>query len=202
MGGGLSERYLQRSEFVLDVVEQILGVADELAVGVEVEAATEGVGGAFVERPNIEFGVRRAALDLVRGELVAPAERVPDAGIIGADGGGAIDGGETLDVLAAAGDQQRRELLQRFDVVGITLQRALRQLQARGDVVRGLAPLCFGEQGAGIVARLAQCNPSTSLSASGSVNTRNEFVRTLPWLPTARDTRVIVSSSGASAMMT
>lgn len=184
------------------MVEQIFGVADELAIGVEVEATVEGVGGAFVERADIEIDLRGAALDLVRGELVAPAERVPDAGIIGAEDGGAIDGGEAFGVLPAAGDQQRRELLKRFDVVGIQLKSALRQLQARGDVVRGLTPLCLGEQSARIFARLAQCNPSTSLSASGSVNTRNEFVRTLPWLPTARDTRVIVSSSGASAMMT
>ena len=138
----------------------------------------------------------------MRGELVAPAERVPDAGIIGAEGDGTIDERKPLRVLPPSRDQQRRKLLQRFDVVGVKLQRASRQIQARSDVMRGLTPLGLGEQSAGFIARLAQCNPSTSLSASGSVNTRNEFVRTLPWLPTARETRVIVSSSGASAMMT
>ena len=93
-------------------------------------------------------------------------------------------------------------MLQRLDVVRVEIERAARERDARGRVVGGLAPLRLGEERAGLVVRVGQCIASTSFSASSSVNTRNEFVRTLPWLLTASDTRVIVSSSGASAMTT
>ena len=49
----LVERRLQRSELVLDVVEQVLGVADELAVGVEVQALAECFGCAFVQGADV-----------------------------------------------------------------------------------------------------------------------------------------------------
>lgn len=65
---------------------------------------------------------------------------------------------------------------------------------------QGLARLTKQIGGAGVERR--QDAPSTSCNASASVNTRNVLVRTFPWLLTARATRVMASSLGASAMTT
>ena len=93
-------------------------------------------------------------------------------------------------------------MLDRFDVLGVKCDRLPCQLDAPGDVVCGMAGLRLGEERARVCLRVAQRMPSMSFNASRSVNTRNELVRTLPWLLTASETRVIVSSSGASAMTT
>lgn len=184
------------------MVEEVFSVADELAFGVEVEAVTEGVGGAVVQRADVESWVGGAAADLVRGELVAPAGGIPDAGVIGTERDGPIDQRKSVGVVAAARDEMRREMLERLDVVGVEFERAPHEINAGRGVVCGLQALRLGEQCARRVVLGGQCSPSTSASASCSVNTRKLFVRTLPWLLTASATRVIVSSSGASAVIT
>lgn len=100
-------------------------------------------------------------------------------------------------------DDDGRDKLERRDEVRLDRQRALGRGKRTGRVVRRLEPLRFLEQVLGarrVVSR--QWIASTMRTASSSVNTRNELVRTLPWLLTASETRVIVSSSGASAITT
>ncbi len=89
-----------------------------------------------------------------------------------------------------------------FDAVRVERQGLARERHARGDVVRRVTGLRLAKELARLVDRVAQRLPSISPSASFSVKTRNEFVRTFPWPLTASATRVIVSSSGASAMTT
>lgn len=184
------------------MIEQIFGIASELTVGAKGKAAAERLGRALVQRLRILLRHGRAAADLVRGELRAPAERIPDAGIATAKRYGALDQREAIDILRAARDEQRRQLFERFDVIGIERECAPRQLDGRDVVVGYLTFACLREEPACLNLSGRQRMPSTSASASASVKTRNEFVRTLPWLLTASDTRVIASSSGASAMTT
>jgi len=184
------------------VVEQILGVSLELALGVQREAAAKAIGGAFVEHAGVEIDAGRAAAgDLVRGELVAPAEGVPQASIVAAGCDCAIEAREPFCILVAPRDQRRAEMFERLRVFGVDLKRTARQRDASGDVACLMACACLLEQCARVV---GWCQPSasTSFNSSCSVNTRNEDVRTLPWLLTDIDTRDIVSSSGASAMTT
>ena len=184
------------------MIEQVFGVALEFTLRVEGEAGAERFGGAFVQVEDARGAFDRTAAELVGGELRAPAECVPEAGVIRTERDGALDGSEALRVAAAAGDEDRREMLERFDAVGIDRERLAREFHARGDVTGGVALLGLGKQGARVVSGAAQCMPSSIVRSSGSVKTRKEFVRTLPWLLTASETRVIVSSSGASAMTT
>lgn len=160
------------------MVEEIFGVADEFAFGVEGEALAERFGGAFVEGSHVQLGAWCAAVEFVCGELGAPTERVPDAGIFGAKCDGPFDESQAFSVLATAGDEMCGHLFEGLDVVGVEIECALRQLDAGGDIVRRLAALRFGEQRAGFVVWERQGSPSTSFSASDSVNTWNVFVRT------------------------
>lgn len=193
----------QVGQFVFDVVEQILGISDKLAVRFEIEASAKRVGGTPVEIPGLQRHLSGwAARDLVRRELVAPAERIPESGVLGPERDRAIDEREAVNVSALPGNQCRRKMLDRLDVVRIEIERLSGECDARRGIVRGLTLLCFGEERPCRRMRVAQCIASTNFSASSSVKTRNEFVRTLPWLLTASETRVIVSSSGASAMTT
>jgi hypothetical protein len=184
------------------VVEQILGVTDELALRVEGKAAAEGISGTLIECFRVELTVYSAPLDLVRRELVAPAGGVPDAGVVRSGRDGAIDEREPISVPAATRDQQCGEVFERFDVRRIEVERLAGQFDARGDVTRRVADECSFEERPRLIVLRGQCSPSTSFRASCSSNTRNELVRTFPWLLTASETRVIVSSSGASAMTT
>lgn len=118
------------------MVEEVCGVISELAIRVEGEAAAERVGGATVERVDVEIDAGDAATDLVRGELVAPADGVPDAGVVRAQSSGAIDEGETLGEMAPACYEKRRHVLERFDVVGVELEGAACEIETRSDVVR------------------------------------------------------------------
>ncbi len=184
------------------MVEEVFGVALELAVRAEGEAGAESFSGALVQVFHGRPVVDGTAAELVRGELSAPAEGVPEAGIIRTEGDGALDCGDAVGVASAAGDEDGCEVLERFDVVGVDLERAMREGHTARDVARGVALLCLGKERAGVVSRAAQCMPSSRERSSASVKTRNELVRTFPWLLTASETRVIVSSSGASAMTT
>lgn len=98
---------------------------------------------------------------------------------------------------SVARDQQRREMLQGLGVIRFERNRRTREVNAAGGIPRGVGCQRFLEQAARFARR--QIVPSIMDNVSASVKTRNEFVRTLPWLLTASDTRVIVSSSGASA---
>jgi len=93
-------------------------------------------------------------------------------------------------------------MLERLDAVRVQSQRLTRECHASCDIASRVALLRAEEQRVRLFAGRRQLSPSTNRNASGSVNTRNEFVRTLPWPLTASDTRVIVSSSGASATTT
>jgi hypothetical protein len=74
------------------VIEQVFGVALQLSVGVQREAAEKALRRALIQRARVEVDAGRAAArDLVRGELVAPAERVPRAGVVGSGSSGAIE---------------------------------------------------------------------------------------------------------------
>jgi hypothetical protein len=185
------------------MVQQILRIAGELAIRVEGEASAKRLGSALVQRPRVGQRIgRTTAPDLVRGELGAPAERVPEAGIAATERDGALDQRETISVLCAPRDEQGRQVLERFDVIGVERERAPRQGNGFRDVMRRMTLAGLREEGACLCLGGRQWMPSTSASASLSVKARNEFVRTLPWPLTASDTRVIVSSSGASAMTT
>jgi hypothetical protein len=125
----------ERSELVLDVVEEILGIVGEFAAGVEGETAAKGVGGAGIERADVELRIRGAAPDLVRGELVAPTDGVPDACVVRSQYGGAVDESQALSVMAAAGYQERRHVLEGLHVIGVELQGTAREIETRSDVV-------------------------------------------------------------------
>lgn len=199
---GAGAELAERRQLVLDVVQQILGVALQLAGRGERQALAKTLGRALVQVARRQrVGAGAAALDLVRGELVAPAERVPQARIFGPGSDSAFDQCHAFFVLRPSRDQRCGEMFERLGEVWVEFDRTPR----RRDRLRGIARLVRCERlivcGAGVVVR-AQVSPSTSFSASFSVNTRNEFVRTLPWLLTASDTRVIDASSGASAITT
>lgn len=184
------------------MVEQVLGIALQLAIGVQIEAAAETFRSTLVEREHIEVDAGRAAArDFVRRELVTPAERVPDARVVFARGGSAIEAVEAVAVLLSSRHQYRAQVFQRFDVIRIDGERASAQRDRLRCVARFMSFECLPEKVARFV-RLRQPIASTSFNSSSSVNTRNEAVRTLPWLLTDIDTRDIVSSSGASAMTT
>ncbi len=182
------------------MIQQILRVTLEFAIRVQRETLPEPGFGALVQRARIKrHACRTAPLDLVRGELVAPAQRVPETSVILARGNCALDQVETLGVLLPARDQYRRQMLERFRVVRVDGDRASCQFDRARRVAGRVRSQSIGVQRARLVVRRRYRMPSTSCNASCSVKTRNEFVRTLPWLLTASDTRVIVSSSGASA---
>lgn len=184
------------------MVQEILCVADELALWFEREAAAEGVGRLLVQRTGVDRRCLRTPSRLVRGELAEPPERVPQSRIIGSRVDGALDERQSFIVHASARDEQRAQVFERFD------ERWIEEDRLSGEIDRrlGVATLMRRErrfkQALRFRVRRRQRMPSTSASASCSVNTRNVFVRTLPWLLTASETRVIVSSSGASAMTT
>lgn len=199
-----AERYHSRRlapQLVLDVVEQVLRVADELALRVKGKTGTEALSGTFVQRLCVCF-VARPPARFMRSELIQPSERIPEAGVVGADGDGALDQVQALAIAAAAGDERGGEVFDRFDVGGIEFEGAPGEFGGGGVVVLRLALLRLSQQVVRFGARVAQRSPSISCNASGSLKTRNEFVRTFPWLLTAREMRVIVSSSGASAITT
>ena len=80
-------------------VKDVLDVAAQLRVRVEGEGAAEDVGGGGVEGGGVlRDGLVRLALarvfEGVRGELAAPAERVEDRGVAGAERDGALQCGE------------------------------------------------------------------------------------------------------------
>jgi hypothetical protein len=93
-------------------------------------------------------------------------------------------------------------MLERLDIVRVDGDGASCEFDAARNVAGRMQPPRLLEDRPRLGARVAQRTPSISLSVSSSLKTRKEFVRTLPWLLTASDTRVIVSSSGASAMTT
>ncbi len=93
-------------------------------------------------------------------------------------------------------------MFERLDVLRIEFERLAGEFDARGDVTRRVVTERAFEERSRFIVRRSQRSPSTSFRASCSLNTRNELVRTFPWLLTASATRAIVSSSGASAMTT
>ena len=183
------------------MIEQVLRIALKFAIGLQRQTLPEARRGALVQLANVHVRASRAAGDLVRGELVAPTQRVPDAGIVGSHRGRALETREAFAVLTAPRDQRRAKVLQRLDVVRIDGQRSARQFDAACDIACFVTRARLVEQGPRLV-RCRQPSASTSLSSSCSVNTRNEAVRTLPWLLTDIETRDMVSSSGASAITT
>ena len=152
---------LHRPEFVFDVVEEIFSVVDEFAFGVEGETLAERCGSAFVQRVNVELRARCATVEFVGGEFGAPAERVPNAGVLRPESGCSFDEREPFGVLATAGDEVRGHVLERFDIVGIEIERALHQLDARGDIVGRLEALRLGEKRTGFVWCVRQCGSSS-----------------------------------------
>lgn len=103
------------------MVEQIRRVAFELAVRLQREAPAKALRGALVQiarrrRIVAERRRPRAPSQLVRGELVAPAQRVPETGVIIARCGRALDQREPFSILLAPRNQQRRQVLQRLGV--------------------------------------------------------------------------------------
>ncbi len=183
------------------MIEEVRGVIGELARGVQRQARPESIRRTFVENAGVHAALGRAAPLLVSGELAAPAKGVPDAGVIGAQLGRALDEGQAFVETPPAGDVDHGEMFECFDVIRIERECPQRQRFACGEIVGALPELRLTEEFAGVLAG-RQRIPSTSPSASCSVKTRNELVRTLPWPLTASATRVIVSSSGASAMTT
>lgn len=184
------------------MVEQILRVILELSIGVQRKTAAEAFGGAPVQVAWHEIDTSRAApRDLVRGKLVAPGKRVPDARIVVTRGRRTFEAIEAFRVLLPARDHGRPEMFQRLDVVRVERECAPRERHALRHVARFVTFACLREEGSRFVG-LRQLSASTSFSSSSSVNTRNEDVRTLPWLLTDIETRDIVSSSGASATTT
>jgi hypothetical protein len=134
------------------VIEQVFGVALEFAVGLQREAAAEAFGGALVQVARVEVDPGRGSpRDLVRRELVAPTERVPQARIVRARRRRAIDGGEALTVRAAARDQQRGKMFERVCVIGIDGDGASREVDARADIARDVALACLIEQCARVI---------------------------------------------------
>lgn len=117
-------------------------------------------------------------------------------------GYGSLDELETLLVLALAGDKGRRDLLEGAGVQGISLDHSSRERESADQITGCVEGARLREQGVSVGLALGQDSPSMRASASDSVNTRKLFVRTLPWADTASETRVIVSSSGASATTT
>lgn len=122
------------------MVEEVFGVVGELAFRVEREAAAEGIGRAFEERRGVDIAARPgAAAGLVGGELRAPAQRVPEAGVVRAQFDGALYERQALTEAVLPGDQHGAGVLQRFDVRGVELQRPPCQRQSAGDIARGVA---------------------------------------------------------------
>lgn len=136
------------------------------------------------------------------GELCAPPQRVPEACVIGAKRDGPLDEREALGVASATRDERGAKILERRDETGVQVERLTGERDAARHVAGGVPRARTLEQRRGRVVIARQRRPSMICSASSSVKTRNEFVRTLPWLLTVSETRVIVSSSGASAMTT
>lgn len=135
------------------MVEQVLRVADELAFGVQGEACAKRVRRALVQRPRREVRAGRAAAKFVCGELVAPANRIPQPGVIAAEREGALQQREPFGVTRAARYEDRPVVLQRFDVIGVELQRAPCELDPSRDIVRRVAGAGLFEERAGFVVR-------------------------------------------------
>ena len=184
--------------------KQVLSVTDKLAFRMQGEAAPEGSSRFLVEPTRIASASLTgwAATNLVSSELIVPTTRVPETGILRAERDGTVNEGEPFGKPVAPCNEASAYELQRLDEVGVEGKRALSALQSASDVPRCMETLGLGEGSSSILVLSGQVIPSTICSASSSVKTRNEFVRTLPWALTARDTRVIVSSSGASAITT
>lgn len=175
---------LQRGEFVLDVVQQVFSITPQLAVWRQGQAATKAVSRTLVQRPRIEVSRGLRAPQLVRCEFVQPARGVPEPGVVVSHEQRTLDHVESLSVLPLPRHQQSSEMFQRAGVLGVRSQRvACQGYRKIGAPLR----MRFERPLEEIVAIpvLSQRSPSTSASASCSLNTRNVFVRTLPWLLTA-----------------
>lgn len=181
------------------MVEQVLRIVLELAFRLHIEAASERNSRAFVQIPHGGSVLRRPPPRFVRRELRTPAERVPKPGVIRPGAHRVLQMRDPFRESAPSRHQRHREKLPRLRVVRISSHSFPGGGDAARNITGGLARPGVGEALARLV---AQRNASTSATASVSVKTRKEFVRTFPWLLTARDTRVIVSSSGASATIT
>ena len=137
----------------------------------------------------------------MRRELAAPAQGVPEACVVGSKLDGALDERQSLVESPLPRYVDHRKLVERLNELGIGVERLTRECLTRGNVVCGVPLLGVVEELLGVAVG-RQRTPSTRRTASSSVKTRNEFVRTFPWPLTASATRVIVSSSGAWAMTT
>src|SRR5581483_4680073 len=142
---------LERRELVLDMVEQVPGVAGELSLRPQVEAAAKRLGGAFVRRAHVDCLAAGAARALVSGELAAPAEGIPETGIVRAGGSGALEHGQPFGIRAASRNEQRADVLERLRQVRRQRQRATAEVDAARGVMRGLARLRLGKQRARLV---------------------------------------------------
>lgn len=183
------------------MIEQILSISLQLALRLQRKAPSKCRRSPLVQRSDVDVGVGRAPPLFVRCELVAPPQPVPEPWIVAAHADRPFEQRQPFVVGASARDEYRAEMLQRFDVRGIEFDRSARQRDRAGGVAGGMARERLCQQPFRFVGS-RQSRPSVNASASCSVNTRKELVRTLPWLLTASETRVIVSSSGASAMTT
>lgn len=182
------------------MVEQVLGVAGELAVRMQGEASLERLAGGGVERTRFERVLTGPATQVVAGELVAPAARVPESSVVGRGFDGPVEEGEAFAKRAASRHKRKGEKLHRLHEIRVDGERLAGVLDRARDVAQRLGRTRPGEQL--LRSGLAQDAAPTRRSVSSSVNARNELVRTFPCALTASDTRVIVSSSGASPMMT
>lgn len=183
------------------MVEQVLRVVAELALRIKRQACLKRGGGALVQRTRIRlYAPCTTALKLVRREFAAPAQRVPQAGIVRSRADRAFQQRDAFGVTPPSRHQQVRQVFERLREVRIKRDRRARQFDAASRVSRSVCVERFLEQSARVVR--SQFAPSIIDNVSASVKTRNELVRTLPWLLTASETRVIVWSSGASARMT
>jgi hypothetical protein len=86
-------------------------------------------------------------------ELVTPAGRIPEAGVIASERERALHEREPLGVASVARHEHRTVVLQRFDVIGVELQRATREVDASGHIVRRMAGAGLFEERAGFVVR-------------------------------------------------
>jgi hypothetical protein len=101
-------------EFVLNVIQQIFRVPLEFAVRMELQATPEGRLGTPIERRHIRGWFRAAGL--MSGELSQPSHCIPESRIIGTNVDGVVDDAQALFETVLAGDQQRRQVLQRASV--------------------------------------------------------------------------------------
>ena len=183
------------------MVQEVFGVALEFAFGLQRKAAAERVCGLFVELTR--NGARVALTpEFVGGEFTQPAQRVPQPGVVRPGFDSTLGVAEPDPIAPPPRDEQRREVLERLSERRVELDGPLRERDGAAGVARRCRCTRVVEQALGARVRRRQRMPSTSLRASSSVKTRNELVRTLPWPLTASETRVIVSSSGASAITT